>query len=355
MKPVRLAIVGTGGIGRIHAELAAAIPEVELMALCGLDGDAPVLADRLGVPLRRDYRSLTDVELDAVVVATPNQLHLEVGDFFARHGVHLLVEKPITDTVAGGRELCRVARANGVHLLVGQHRRHNPIVRAARRVVDEELGRLVATNAMITMRKPDSYYAPEWRRAAGAGPLLVNLIHEVDVQRAVCGEIVAVQSAATRIGRDFAFDDTAVVLLHFANGALGTMVITESTPSPWSWEASVSEGMGFHNAGRDNARFLGTNGSLSFPSMTLWSYDPADGEPGWRSPLHARRVGVTGDLTADNPYISQLRNLARVVRGLEAPVVTGEDGLRSLAVVEAVVSAARTGGLVDVDTIMAGA
>lgn len=348
LDPVRLGIVGTGGIGTLHAEVAARIPEIELVALSGLDPDAPALADRLGVPLESDFGALTGHGVEAVIVAVPNQLHETVGLHFAARGVHLLVEKPIADSLPAGKALCASAETHGVHLIVGQHRRYNNLVRTAAEVVASEIGTLVATSAMVAMRKPDSYYEPDWRRAAGSGPLLVNLIHEVDLQRAVCGEIDRVQAVASNRARGFAFDDTAAVLLHFRSGALGTMVVTESTPSPWSWEASVSEGMGFHNAGQDNASFLGTKRSLSFPSMTLWGYDDADGEPGWRSPLHARRVTVT----PNEPYVDQLVHLARVVRGLEAPHVPGAEGLRSLAVVMAVVEAASTGAVIDVGELL---
>ncbi|HWM19137.1 MAG TPA: Gfo/Idh/MocA family oxidoreductase [Ilumatobacteraceae bacterium] len=348
MEPVRLGVVGTGTIGRLHAALAGGLPQVALVGLSGLDDGAVALAAQLGVPLHTDYRELIDRGLDGVIVATPNQLHLEVGVYFARHGVHLLVEKPIADALGAGKELCALAARHGVHLLVGQHRRYNNFVKAAADVVANDIGRLIATNAMVTMRKPDSYYEPEWRRSAGAGPLLVNLIHEVDLQRAVCGEIDRVQAASARAGRGFDFDDTAAVLIHFRNGAVGTIVITESTPSPWSWEASVSEGMGFHNAGRDHARFVGTEASLSLPSMTTWRYHPTDGEPGWNTPLHMERI----DVEPNDPYVDQIAHFARVIRGLETPHVSGVEGLRSLAVVTAVIEAARTGDIVDVDELL---
>ena len=346
--PVRLGIVGTGTIGRLHAALAAGRQDVALVGLSGFDEGAPSLAAQLGVPLHTDYRELIDRGLDGVIVATPNQLHLEIGAFFARHGVHLLIEKPIADTLVAGKELCAVAAHHGVHLLVGHHRRYNNLVKAAAVAVANDIGRLVATNAMVTMRKPDSYYEPEWRRSAGAGPLLVNLVHEVDLQQAVCGDIDRVQAASAKVGREFEFDDTAAVVLHFRNGALGTILITESTPSPWSWEASVSEGMGFHNAGRDHARFVGTAASLSFPSMTTWTYRAADGEPGWSTPLHVTHLGVE----PNDPYFDQITHFARVIRGLETPHVSGVEGLRSLAVVAAVIEAARSGAIVDVDELI---
>jgi predicted dehydrogenase len=348
MDPVRLAIVGTGAIGRLHAVRAMAERDVTLIGLSGLDDGAAALADLLGVPLHTDYRRLVDHGVEGVIVAVPNQLHLEVGAFFARHGVHLLVEKPIADTLGAGKELCAAASHDGVHLLVGHHRRYNNLVAAAAAVVANDIGRLVATNSMVTMRKPESYYEPEWRRAAGAGPLLVNLVHEVDLLRAVCGEIVAVQALSAKVGREFEFDDAAAVLLRFRSGALGTIVIADSTPSPWSWEASVSEGLGFHNAGRDHARFVGTSASLSFPSMTTWSYDAADDAPGWKTPLRATRV----DVEPNDPYMDQIAHFARVIRGVETPRVTGADGLRSLAVVVAVIEAACTRKVVDVDEVL---
>lgn len=346
---VRLAIVGTGSIGRIHGRVTRGLTTVDLCGLSDLDDSASDLADELGTELVRDYRDLVRTGLDGVIIATPNRLHLPMARFFAENGIHLLVEKPIADTLAAGSELCRVAGENGVQLLIGHHRRHHGLVREAERFVSTEMGALVATNTLVTMRKPDSYYEVGWRRSEGAGPLLVNLIHEVDLLRAVCGEIEAVQAAATKLNRGFAFDDTATVLLHYASGALGTLVISESTPSPWSWEASVSDGMGFHNAGQDHAQFIGTEASLAFPSLTTWRYDIDEPDPGWSSPLRATRLSTP----SGNPYVAQVEHFANVIRGAERPRVTGEDGLRSLAVVDAVVEAAETGRVVTVAELLA--
>lgn len=347
-EPVRLGIIGTGGIGKLHAGLAASMPDIDLVALSGLDDDAEQLALTLDVELYRRYQQLGELDLDGVVVATPNHLHLEMAAYFADLGVHLLVEKPIADSVEAGWEICRLADEAGVYLLVGHHRRHHSLVQAATELVRHELGRLVATNTLVTMCKPNSYYEIPWRRTEAAGPLLVNLVHEVDLQRAVCGEIDSVQAASTKVGRDFAFDDTAAIVLHFRSGALGTVLLSESTPSPWSWEAAVSDGMGFHNAGQDHAHFVGTEGSLSFPSLTVWNYDQNDIDPGWTSPL----VAQSHEIRRTNPYVEQLTNFAQVIRGKEEPLVSGRDGLRSLAVVNAVIESARTGGVVGIDSIL---
>lgn len=345
---IRLAVVGTGLVGVIHAERVESSSETELAVLCGLNDGVQDLADRLGVPLVTDYHDVLLHEADGVIIATPNRLHPTMGTFFVEQDVPILVEKPIADTVAGGIALCAAGSRSGVPILVGHHRRHHPAVREARRIIAAELGTLIGFTAMVAMRKPDSYYDEPWRRESGAGPLLVNLIHEVDLVRFLCGEIVGVQAITRQLIRPWDFDDTASLLIHLASGAIGTMFISESTSSPWSWESSVSSGMGFHNAGQDYAFFMGTEASLSFPSLTIWEYDDGDGEPGWFSPLHKRRVDAAG---AD-PYAEQIAHFAQVIRSGVQPIVSGEDGLRSLAVVEAVVEAGRTGSLVDIDSLM---
>jgi predicted dehydrogenase len=347
--PVRLAVIGAGRIGRLHCGVAAAEPAEDLVALSALDPDAEDLARRLGVPLLRDYRSVLETaQPQAVVIATPNRHHLEVGAFFAEAGVHVLVEKPIADTVAAGAELVAAAERGRVHLLVGHHRRHNALVRAARDIVRSgRLGRVVGVNVMATMLKPGSYYAASWRRQADAGPLLVNLVHEVDLLRDVIGEIDHVLAAGANLVRGFDFDDTAAIVVRFASGALGTILLTESTPSPWSWEASVREGLGFHEAGQDHAYILGTDAALSFPRLERWTYDGDEPDPGWRAPLRSEIHTVA----TNDPYAAQIRNLADVVRGTASPVVAGPDGLGSLAVVEAIIEAARRGRPVDVAAV----
>lgn len=104
-------------------------------------------------------------------------------------------------------------------------------------------------------------------------------------------------------------------------------------------------GFGFHTTGEDYLSIMGTDGSLSFPSLTRWAHD-GDGESGWFTPLRSQQTSV---VDAD-PHARQIEHFARVVLGEEQPLVSGWDGLRSLAVLEAVIGAARTGTVVTVDT-----
>lgn len=348
-EPTRLALVGAGAIGSIHADRIVANPNTDLAVLCDASPETERLASQLGVPFVDDYHDTMGHGVAGVVIATPNHLHAPIGKFFLEQGVPVLVEKPIAESVVAGFELCETAKRVGVPLLVGHHRRHNPLVREAKELISSVIGSLLGFVTTLALRKPDSYYDLPWRRSESAGPLLVNLIHEVDMIRYMCGEIDVVQAASDRLNRSWDFDDTASAILSLRNGSSGTVFITESSPSPWSWEASVSEGMGFYDAGQDYARFLGTEASLSFPSLTIWSYDGVTGEPGWHQPLGARRASVA----SEDPYSAQIANFAGVIRGTAEPVVTGDDALRSLAVVEAIAIAGRTVGTVEVDSLLA--
>jgi len=93
-------------------------------------------------------------------------------------------------------------RETGVPLLVGHHRRHSPNIREARRLIqDGLLGEIVAVNGMWMFDKPDNYFEAEWRKKRGGGPLLINLIHEIDCLRFIIGEIERVQVIASNTNR----------------------------------------------------------------------------------------------------------------------------------------------------------
>ena len=112
-----------------------------------------------------------------------------------------------------------VAEKAGVPIMVGHHRRHNPIMRKAAEIVRSgELGTLVAVNAVWMSRKPEDYFNITWRREAGGGPVLINAIHDIDCLRMLCGDVVSVRAATSNATRGFTVEDTAAAVLTFANG-----------------------------------------------------------------------------------------------------------------------------------------
>jgi predicted dehydrogenase len=340
--PVRLAVIGAGLIGRRHAELIRGEPEAELAAIVDPQPEAGALAAACGAPWFPDIGAMLAAlrpggMIDGAIIATPNQLHVAHGLACVEAGLPMLVEKPIADDVAAATRLVEAAEGAGVPLLVGHHRRHNPLIAEAKRAVAAgRLGDLVSVQATCWFRKPDAYFTPAWRREKGAGPVFINLIHDVDLLRHLCGEIVSVQAIESGARRGFAVEDTAAILLRFASGALGTVNVSDIVVAPWSWEFTSGENPAYTHTAESCYLLGGTLGSLSIPYLDLWHQA---GAPDWWQPLLRERLAVQH---AD-PLVLQIRHFRAVIRGEAAPLVPGREGLATLRVIEAVKRAAASG------------
>ena len=337
-KPLRLAVIGAGVMGRSHIERIQASGECALAAVCDPDLTRARSAAAGECPCYAELDELLGRErIDGAIVATPNAEHRASGVRCAESGVHLLVEKPIADTSADGRSLLEAATRHGVHLLVGQHRRHSAYVRGAKEAIERgDLGRLVSFTALWFIRKPDDYYAVEWHTRPGGGPVLTNLIHEVDLMRHLGGEIESLYAACSSAARGLPVEDSVAVTLRFTGGALGSIAASDAAVSPWSYEATTHENPLYSRTEESCYFLLGTEGSLAFPRLTLWSHP---GAAGWQHPLTRTELPVE----PVDPIAAQLAHFCRVIRGREPPLVSGADGLATLAATEAVLRSAREG------------
>ncbi len=339
MDPVRLAIIGAGGIGARHIELAVQEADCELTAIVDPAPETKKLPHAVGVAHYSEPTAMLQAGLaEAAIIATPNALHAPMGELCAAHGLHILVEKPIAETVAAGRRLVAAADASGVHLLVGHMRRYDPAVEKARDMLRSgEIGQLLAVQATWALQKPDAYFEIAWRRQDGGGPVLLNLIHDIDCLRYICGEIASVYAETSNSVRGFEVEDTAAIVLRFRGGALGTVTVSAAAPSPWGWERATGENPIIPATGENCFRFIGTTGALDFPGLQLWRHDGPE-PAGWHQSV---RLVSTAAVTERASLAAQLAHFCRVVRGVEAPRIAGADGLGTLAATMAVLESAR--------------
>lgn len=333
----RIAVAGAGYVGRAHIAALQASASCTLSAIVDPSPRAAEVAAKADVPLYASLDALLEkAQPDGVVIATPNQLHVPQALQCLAGGIPILLEKPIADTVAGGEE---IAQAGKDKVLVGHHRAHSPIMAKAKEVVDSgALGRLVAVMGSAVFYKPDAYFAEgPWRREPGAGPILLNMIHEVHNLRMLCGEVTAVQAIASHAVRDFPVEDTVAINLQFANGALGSFMLSDTAACPRSWEQTSRENKVYASYDDEDCYVIsGTQGSLSIPTMRLKTYR---GERSWRQPFELDTVA----LERADPIQRQMEHFGAVVRGETKPLVTARDGLANLRVTEAIHEAALTG------------
>lgn len=338
MPKTHIALIGAGAIGRTHIDRITRSSNLNLAAVADPTDAGRALAESLGVRWFADHRSMLDtVKPQGAVVATPNAAHISVALDCLERGVAALVEKPVADTVAEAQELVDAQVRTGVPVLVGHHRRYNPINRRARDIVQSgKLGQLVTVNVMATFLKPEPYFEAAWRRKKGGGPILINLIHEIDMLRFLCGEITSVQALSSNAVRGFEVEDTAAAVLRFENGALGTVVLSDTATSPWCWDFCAGEQDQYPRQNVQSHFITGTHGSISLPDLALWNYR---GERSWHAEITQEKTVVH---KAD-PYTGQLQHFAAVIDGKEAPLCSALDGLRTLQATLAVAQAAASG------------
>jgi predicted dehydrogenase len=338
---LRIAVVGAGAIGRSHIERILKSRDCELVAIVDPAPGASDLAAKLGVPLIASLPDLLKQRPDGVILASPNRLHVEQGLACVAAGVPTLIEKPLADAVENGERLCQAADRARVKLLTGHHRQHNPIMAKAVEVVKSgRLGRLVAVVGTEMFCKPDQYFEDgPWRRQIGGGPLLINMVHEIGNLRALCGEIVAVQAFVSSATRNFPVEDTVSVSLRFANGVLGSFMLSDTVAVPRSWEQTTREDPIFAAYPDEDCYVVsGTDGSLAIPTMRLRFYGDR-AKRSWREPFEEETIGIE---RAD-PLTRQLANFCAVIRGTAEPVVSARDGLQNVRVLDAIRQAAASG------------
>jgi predicted dehydrogenase len=346
-KKARLASIGVGMVGEVHARYLPTEELCEYVAISDPDPSKKSLADKHGVAFYTDYKEMIAKEkLDGVVVSVPNDDHLRIGTYCADHGLHIFMEKPIASSVEDAEQIIEAAERNNVQLAVGHHRRFNPLMTAMKGILERgELGKLLGISVIWAMYKPAEYFVQgAWRKEPGGGPILINLIHEIDGLRYVCGEIESIYAEVSNAARGFKVEDTVAVTIRLKGDVLANILLTDTAPSIWAYEATMGEFDHFEPGGGNIYHFFGTKGSLAFPEMLKVSY-PEDAHWGWRDPFKREHL----DLRSENPYPHQMHSFCKVVLGEEQPRTSGRDGLQTVKVAIAVGESARTHRPVDFD------
>ena len=338
---ISLAVIGAGQMGRQHATLITGQKACSLAAVCDVNPNARSVADHFGVSFYRTLPELLEREqIHGAIIATPNAEHARAAVHCLQQGVPVLIEKPIADTLEAARQISDASDATKTAVLVGHHRRHNPLVRQAHAILQSDtVGPLVGVSVLWTLCKPDDYYQQAWRCIPPAGgPTLINLIHDLDSLRYWCGDIAEVFAHTSSATRQLEVEDTLSITLRFENGALGSIFASDTTPAPWSYEATTGENPTYDHVSENCYHFCGVRGSLAFPQLTTWSY-PEGSPRGWQHPLAHRQWTAR---TAD-PLGLQLEHFCQVIQQQETPLSDAYDASRSLATALAVLESASQG------------
>ncbi|KAJ5564950.1 hypothetical protein N7513_001192 [Penicillium frequentans] len=368
-RKVTVVLVGGGTIAPFHAKFLLTSPTCSLVALIDPFPPGKELASKLSVPHFTSVQDLLGSSIgapDAYIICVPSSLHVRVAEEVLHYASPqaMLIEKPFSTESSSGAKLLQLAKTKSCTLLVGHHRRFHPSLAAARQVIDNgTIGKIIAISGIWTAKKNDSYYKEaSWRcsRKSGGGPVWTNFVHDIDVLHYLTGSNVvrvwATQTAGQRsheiVPSDDLVEEGAAVMLQFANGVVGTFIVSDNVASPFGWEAATGDNPLYPPAPVkvDTYRILGTKGTLTEPDGTLWRYDGDDAkqlgkEVGWNIPIRQEELSTPDD----RPFQQQVEHLARVCLEQEEPRCSGEDGLNAVRVCEAVISALEAGDGIPID------
>ena len=335
---VPLTIIGAGSIGQRHIGVAQSCAAVDLVCVVEPNETLRATLAQQGLPVVANIDA-APANTRAAIVATPTQDHADSTRACFDNGWAVLVEKPTAHTLDAANDLVQRAEAKGLAFFTGHHRRCHPFTIAARDAL-AEIGDLVGVQGLWSLRKHASYFDAPWRRAPGAGPLMTNLSHEVDLLHFLVGEITETTTLLSSASRKLVIEDTAAIAFRFAQGALGSMLMSDAGASPWSFETGSDENPAIAGSGEDYLRFTGTEGALAFPSLTRWGR--SDGaEIEWSKPLLRHTAPAFAKV---DPLMEQLIRFARVVNGGEDDVIcTGAEGVKALEITLAAALSGRNG------------
>jgi predicted dehydrogenase len=224
----RFAVLGCGSIGKRHVRNLLLLGQKDVLAFDPRE-DRRAEAEALGVATTGSIDAVWDAKPEAVLVTSPSKLHVGTALAAAERGVHMFIEKPVSDVHDAHLDrLVAIAREKKLVTLVGCNLRFHPGLANAKRVLDEKrLGRVVSCRAEFGQYLPDWHPWEDYRKGYSArkdlgGGVVLDAIHELDYVRWLMGEVVSVGALAGHLSHiEIDTEDTASILLRFASGAFG--------------------------------------------------------------------------------------------------------------------------------------
>lgn len=288
------------------------------------------------------------VIVDAAIVATPNNTHIPIGILLIDNDITALVEKPIAANSSSTKGLLEAlerakGRGSSATVLVGHHRRFNTYIRAAKKAIASAiLGKIVAFQGTWALLKDLNYFKDRWRTEVGTGgPILVNLVHEIDNLRYLFGDIDRIYAEKGMSTRGYEVEETVVMTMRFDSGIVGTFIISDCSASPYNWESATGESPYIPKLGQPVYTILGTKGSLSLPELRRWHYDSANGNGSWYNKMEYDD-SLKSEIDDVMPLTLQLQDFVKVHKGMREPNCSALEACKSLMVIEAVAKSMNT-------------
>jgi predicted dehydrogenase len=338
MQTVRYGILGSGFMGRTHAEAIHNLPHAQLIAVAG-GTRAPKLAADYGAIHCTDAAELVArTDIDAVIITTPQYLHAEEALLAAHQDKHLFIEKPMTTTVEDAERILDLCARRNLKLSVGYQQRYRVVPRAAYTAVRAgAIGQVhtVQFNQVFQLFTDPGFGGDWswWANPASVGHILAGGVHAIDLIRWILGaEVVQVYGHSRTFREPHEPENTTMGLLEFSNGTIMALWASSAIPQP-----------GFPNQSF-RALMMGQTGILDMDAYAALKL--AAGGDGWQvvaeqPPVNTEYADTAFRAPRMDAYIEQLRVYTDCILHDQTPPVSGWDGLVGVQVALALLEASR--------------
>jgi predicted dehydrogenase len=342
MTTLRYGILGSGFMGRTHAEAIRQIKNAELSAVA-LGSRAPKLAVDYDTQLCESAEELVAREdVDAVIITTPQYAHAKEALLAAAHAKHLFVEKPMTTTVADADAIVEACAKRGLALSVGYQQRYRAVPRAAYEQI--RAGAIGAVHTIQFSQTFQMFVDPAfggdwswWANPESVGHILAGGVHAIDLCRWMLGAEVVTAFGHSRTFREpHEPENTTMGLLTFDNGTIMALWASSACPPP------SFPGLTFR------AQIMGEQGMID---MDAYDKLQLANNGQWRTlaeqpPVNTEKAATAFGFPRMHAYIDQLAAYTNAVLSNTTPPVSGEDGRAGVAAALALLESSRTGQMV---------
>lgn len=334
MKKVRFALIGSGIIADLHARVISMMQDAILVGVYNANiSSAEKFANKYGIKVFNSFKSLLESnDVDCVCICTPNKFHTEQAVAAMRSGKHVVCEKPMSITLKEADEFIRTANETGVKTcIISQFRYSDATQEVMRAIKENAFGKIVSASLQMNYFRSHEYYASQTTRGTwevdGGGCLMNQGIHGIDIFRYLMGPFNNLKAFIKTQTRNIEVEDSAVAIVQFANGALGTI------------EGSTTSYPGYAR----RIQICGDKGSIVLEEDSILSWDlpitcnlPV-GEK-------AKNVASSDPTAIDfNGHKRQYSNMVKAILYNEALMAEASSGRPPLEVILGIYESGRTG------------
>jgi predicted dehydrogenase len=308
----KFGLIGAGGIAQAYAQAFGNTPTAKLIAVADVRVEAAkALAEGLGAEHYPSYEAMvSSEELDAVIICTPPTTHLEISTYCLENGINVLCEKPLSVDSGSAKKMIDCAQSKGLILTMASKFRYvEDMIKAKSLMMSGILGEVVLFENAFTARVDMTNRWNSNPAISGGGVLIDNGTHSIDIMRYFLGPLAQVQVVEGKRIQGLAVEDTVQIFAKTAGGVMGNVDL--------SW--SINKNLDYY------VRIYGSQGTISI---------------GWKESKYKQTsspdwVVFGNGYDKVQAFQSQIENFAQAIRGEASLLITAEDALASVEVMEA--------------------